>query len=341
MILFCPSIYLCLFLTSFRSFYEDECSIYGRTLVLVCVPYLSWTSRKQFPLLNGELSMLNDKNFLVTALRNLTVCVCTLNEEQNIAACIDSIRLSFMGSIIIVDGNSDDATVQIAKDRGCEVIVTPIRNLAHQRNLGVNSATTDYLAFFDADDRPSDSTISEMIHSLIYNNATAVMARSKSFENSTYWQRGMDFSVNIDGQESGFTNMIGQPSMFVRKDLVDIQHDETFTSYEDTFISRSLEIKKKKMYLSDAINYRLHDRYFADYCKKIRSYGAGDARFIKVFPERRFSTIYHLLINYPIIKSFKLIKAGKFYYVPFVVFMGLGRFYYLTKQYINDKLNLI
>ena len=269
--------------------------------------------------------------------RELTVCICTLNEEQNITCCIEAIKEAFGGKIIVVDGNSGDLTAEIASNLGCEVISTPIRNLSHQRNLAINSVQTKFISFFDADDRPSSECISKMFHEIKTKNASAVMAVNISYENTTYWQKAMDKSLNINLPQLGRTNMIGQPSMFLNQDVVDIQYDESFKSHEDTFISRKLELNGKHMYLCDAINYRIHDKYFHDYLRKVKNYGAGDAKFIQTFPERRSGMFYHLLINYPFLKSWQLVKRGDVIYVPFMMFMGFGRFYYMLVNLLKTR----
>ena len=46
-------------------------------------------------------------------IKDLTVTVCTLNEERNIADCLKSIKESYPEDIIVVDANSKDRTKEI------------------------------------------------------------------------------------------------------------------------------------------------------------------------------------------------------------------------------------
>lgn len=267
--------------------------------------------------------------------RDVTVAICTLNEESNIGDCVLNLKQGFDGKIMVVDGNSDDKTVSIAENMGCQVVITKTRNISHQRNVAFRNCETEIICFFDADDRPGSKCISQMLKDLKNNQATGVMAISESFENKTYFQRAMDAACNSPKMISGPTIMVGQPSMFIRNIVENIEYDETFTCHEDTFISRSIIKAGGSLYVSSAINLRIHDSKFKDYYKKIKRYGIGDAMFVKKFPERYKSILFHLLINYPIKKSWYLIKNYKVQYIPFMLFMGFGRFYYMSKYLLT------
>lgn len=85
--------------------------------------------------------------------KNISVIIPTLNEEANIKRAMDSV----FGAndyksieIIVVDGESADDTISIAKSFGAVVIkASPSR--AVQMNLGAEAATGKYLLFLHAD----------------------------------------------------------------------------------------------------------------------------------------------------------------------------------------------
>lgn len=77
----------------------------------------------------------------------------TFNEESNLVDCLQSVK-DFVDEIVVVDGGSNDKTVQIAKDYGANVIVTdnpPIFLINRQKAIDV--ATKDWLLNLDADER--------------------------------------------------------------------------------------------------------------------------------------------------------------------------------------------
>lgn len=84
--------------------------------------------------------------------QKLSVVVLTKNEEKNIAACLDSVR--WADEIIVIDDNSTDKTIEIAKKYTGNVIIhSLINNFSEQRNLGLDRATGDWILQMDADER--------------------------------------------------------------------------------------------------------------------------------------------------------------------------------------------
>ncbi len=75
----------------------------------------------------------------------------TLNEERNIAACLDS--LAWADEIVVVDGGSRDRTLQIARTRTDRVLVHPFDDYASQRNRAVAASRGDWIFSIDADER--------------------------------------------------------------------------------------------------------------------------------------------------------------------------------------------
>jgi rSAM/selenodomain-associated transferase 2 len=81
----------------------------------------------------------------------LSVIVPMLNEERAIRATLDSIRRAAPGAeIIAVDGGSTDASAEIVKARGVELLTAP-RGRARQLNAGAAHARGDVLVFVHAD----------------------------------------------------------------------------------------------------------------------------------------------------------------------------------------------
>lgn len=85
--------------------------------------------------------------------QTLSVVLATFNEEQNLSACLDSVK-NLADEIIIVDGSSTDKTVEVAKKYGAKVIVTnnpPIFHINKQK--AIDLATKDWILQLDADER--------------------------------------------------------------------------------------------------------------------------------------------------------------------------------------------
>jgi rSAM/selenodomain-associated transferase 2 len=80
----------------------------------------------------------------------VSIVIPTLNEAAVLAATLTNLRDHHPHEVLVVDGGSDDATVEIARAAGTTVL-TGARGRAAQMNLGAAHATGDILLFLHAD----------------------------------------------------------------------------------------------------------------------------------------------------------------------------------------------
>jgi rSAM/selenodomain-associated transferase 2 len=80
----------------------------------------------------------------------LTVVIPALNEEFRVAAAVRSAFEAGASEVIVVDGGSADATVQVARDAGARVLEGETMR-AKQLNLGAREASNDAIIFLHAD----------------------------------------------------------------------------------------------------------------------------------------------------------------------------------------------
>ncbi len=80
----------------------------------------------------------------------ISVIIPTLNEASTLENCLKSVRTRFNFEKIVVDGGSDDSTVEIARNYNCIVEATE-SGRARQMNLGAMRASGEILLFLHAD----------------------------------------------------------------------------------------------------------------------------------------------------------------------------------------------
>ncbi len=80
----------------------------------------------------------------------LSVIIPTLNEQDRLAASIASVLMESGVEIIVVDGQSDDRTIEIADALGVRVVSAP-RSRGRQLNAGVAASRGKVLLFLHAD----------------------------------------------------------------------------------------------------------------------------------------------------------------------------------------------
>lgn len=90
----------------------------------------------------------------------LTAVILTYNEAAHIQACIES--LSWADRVLVFDDFSTDETVALALAAGAEIGQCKLENFAQQRNAALDSITTDWVFFVDADERGTPELAAEI-----------------------------------------------------------------------------------------------------------------------------------------------------------------------------------
>ncbi|MEK6325247.1 MAG: glycosyltransferase family 2 protein [Acidobacteriota bacterium] len=90
----------------------------------------------------------------------ITATVITLNEEHNIAAALES--LAWADEIIVVDSQSSDRTVEIARTFTDRVYARPWPGYSAQKNFAAEQASNDWVFSLDADERVSKELAREI-----------------------------------------------------------------------------------------------------------------------------------------------------------------------------------
>lgn len=114
--------------------------------------------------------------------QKLSVVVLTKNEEDIIVRCLESVK--WADEIIVIDDESGDKTVEIAKRYTDKIISHPLNNnFSEQRNLGLDRASGEWVLQMDADERVTDG-LREAIEAILKSgseNAVYRFRRSNNF----------------------------------------------------------------------------------------------------------------------------------------------------------------
>lgn len=90
----------------------------------------------------------------------VSACVITLNEEDHIGRCLDSV--SWAAEQVVVDSGSDDRTVEIAEERGARVMHNDWPGHVKQKQYATDQAEYDWVLSLDADEWLSDDLASSV-----------------------------------------------------------------------------------------------------------------------------------------------------------------------------------
>ena len=140
----------------------------------------------------------------------LSVALATYNEEKNIADCINSVK-SIADEVVVVDGSSQDKTVEIAKKLGAKVIIRenpPIFHINKQKAL--ETCRGEWILQLDADERVTPSLAAEIKEVILMSQAKiekhqAALPHQELFEKHRRLLVARDGQIGTDkGPYAGF-----------------------------------------------------------------------------------------------------------------------------------------
>lgn len=83
---------------------------------------------------------------------NLTLIITTKNEEHDLPDCLESVK-GLVTEIILVDDNSTDHTLEIAKKYNAKVFIRKFDNYASQKKYALSKAISEWILHLDPDEK--------------------------------------------------------------------------------------------------------------------------------------------------------------------------------------------
>ncbi len=147
---------------------------------------------------------------------NISIIIPTLNEEKNIKRCLDPLINIPRIEVIVVDGGSNDSTVQIAKGFSGVKVIHSHRGRGVQMNLGASISNGDILLFLHADCVLSGEMVLNIPH--IFKRSLAVGGAFKmKLLSDRLFYRMIEVGINLRSRI--FQLPYGDQGLFVKMSL--------------------------------------------------------------------------------------------------------------------------
>ncbi|MGI9316311.1 MAG: glycosyltransferase family 2 protein [bacterium] len=91
----------------------------------------------------------------------LSGLVIAYNEEKHIRDCLISLY-RVCDDIVVIDSNSEDKTVEIARELGATVVIQPFLGDGPQRSAGLPHCKHPWVFYLDADERLDEDLVTEL-----------------------------------------------------------------------------------------------------------------------------------------------------------------------------------
>ena len=211
---------------------------------------------------------------------DLSVIVPVRNAERLIDGCLASIVRSNPREVIVVDGLSTDGTLEIARRYSVEVLSDEGRGLPVARLIGVQAASSRYVALIDADVLLPDQALVRLLEEFEREGYTALQAGLHSVSGPGYWGRAL-----VNHHRSGRSkDWFGVVATIIERDAL-LQHgfDERFVSGEDIELRWRLEQAGAKVGVSrrTVVTHRFAEDTFEFAREQWLMDGRGLARMVR------------------------------------------------------------
>src|SRR6266851_1389612 len=213
-------------------------------------------------------------------LADLTVVIPVRNAERLLPACMESALREQPRAVIVVDGESSDRTVEIAREYGALVVSDEGRGLPVARKLGAEFATTPYVVLVDADVVLHEGALHSLRQEFEEGNYTALQAGLISTGGPGYWGRALA-QHHRWGRSRNWFGLVA--TIFDRETLLRIGFDEKFISGEDIELRWRLQREGARVGVSarTLVTHRFGEDSFAFARMQFRMDGRGLGKMIR------------------------------------------------------------
>jgi glycosyltransferase involved in cell wall biosynthesis len=166
----------------------------------------------------------------------VTATVITFNEATNIKAALES--LSWADEIVVVDSESTDDTVAIARTFTDRVIVRPWPGYVEQKNFAAAQASHDWIFSLDADERVTPALAGELTALIKRGPAVAGYRLPRVTFHLGRWIRSTDWYPDYqlrlyDRRRGRWDGRYVHESVKVEGQVADLQNELQHYAYRD------------------------------------------------------------------------------------------------------------
>lgn len=239
----------------------------------------------------------------------ISVIIPVRNEADKIEQCLKAVFAQSRKpyEVIIVDGHSNDGTVERARKFPVKILYEDYHNRAGACQIGTQNAEGEYIAFTDADCIPDREWLANLTKEL--NDGIVGVGGRYEDIGEGLWTRSINFTFRtpLSGAKSRWTgrkviknlSVCGANGMCRREDILRVGgFNVTLSGAEDLELSSRLAKLGALVYTPNALVLHNHDRGLKDFAKQTYRYGGW----------RRESRLWDLQVVVPLIAPLLLVS---------------------------------
>ena len=193
-------------------------------------------------------------------MNDISVVVPVRNAEAMLHECLASIEAQTPREIIVVDGNSTDGTLEIARRHGATILSDGGRGLPAARMLGARAASGRFVALVDADVVLRPGSLARLRDELVEGGLDAIQAGLESVSGPGYWGQALAHH-HRSGRSKRWFGLVA--TVLERETLLSFGFDPRFSSGEDIELRWRLRSAGAKAMVSETtvVEHRFGDTF--------------------------------------------------------------------------------
>lgn len=255
----------------------------------------------------------------------ISVIIPVKNEEEKIGRCLDAIFNQTLEpfEVIVVDGHSNDNTVENVRKLPVKIIYESYGTVGGARQIGLENAVGEFIAFTDADCVPEKYWLENLINDF-KENIVGIGGGTKNIGEGL-WEKSIGMALDsflgsansvqdrVLKEKRFVKSISGCNSMYRRDDLIKIGGFDTKLSMnEDTEINKRLLKFGKLLYTPNAIILHNQKRDLKGFIKRMYFFGYG----------RGSNRLWDLQVIPPIVIILSMVSLI-FTLLPFLIMTGI------------------
>ncbi|MDY7031766.1 MAG: glycosyltransferase [Thermodesulfobacteriota bacterium] len=277
----------------------------------------------------------------------ISVVIPVKNEEEKIEECLKAVLSQSIEpcEVIVVDGHSSDGTVEKASEFPVKVLYEEYSAVGGARQVGVENAEGEYVAFTDADCIPGQDWLENLIKEFddgivgvgggTKNIGEGLWKKSISLALDTFLGSANSVQDRAVGEKRFVKSISGCNSIYRKGDLIKIGgYNVGLSMNEETELNKRLAKLGKLLYTPDAIILHNQDRDLKDFSKRMYLFGRGRGENklfdLQVLPPILIVCAIPLLFLEPLVfLSGTLLYGAILLFFDFKIFLKTKKFQYL------------
>lgn len=221
-------------------------------------------------------------------LPKISVVVPVRNGAPKIERCLQALLNQTLRpyEIIVVDGHSTDATVEIARKFQTRVVFEDYGTVGGARQVGVVEAQGDFVAFTDADCIPQKDWLENLVQEFgdgivgvgggIKNIGTGLWEESIALALDTFLGSANSVQDRVLPGKRVVRSISGCNSMYRKQDLVEVGgFNVNLSINEDTELNTRMQRIGTIVYTSDALVHHHQERTLREFVGRMHFFGYG------------------------------------------------------------------